>query len=68
MQFIFFWITTHSDLLWMPRQNVDNKSNIYIFEILVSSGFQIGFQKKKSVFGTTILNPEHFLMKKFQIF
>ena len=31
----------HSDLLYPPRQNVDNKSEIYIFEILVISGLQI---------------------------
>ena len=30
---------THSDLLYPRRQNIDNKSDIYIFEIFVSSGF-----------------------------
>ena len=28
---IFLSFSLHSDLLWMPRQNVDNKGDIYIF-------------------------------------
>ena len=35
----------HSDLLYPPRQNVDNKSEIYTFEIPVISGLQICLQK-----------------------
>ena len=38
----------HSDLLYPPRQNINNKSDIYgmyLFEILWSPGFQICFKK-----------------------
>ena len=41
------------ELSYTSRQIFDNKSDIYIFEILVISGLQICFEKK-SFFGTTI--------------
>ena len=45
-----------SDLLYPPRQNIDNKSDICIFEILVTLGIQICL--KKSIFGTTFTTSE----------
>ena len=46
-------IGVHSDLLASLRQSERCKKVSYIFEILVSSGFQICFQKNL-FFGTTI--------------